>query len=54
MNLFNGMLRIVPYLIFETSEKEHHKKQKIYHIRAGFPVGIYLPNSEELCRGEAI
>lgn len=54
MYLYNGILRTVANLIFETSEKEHHIKQKIFHIRAGIPVGIYLPKSEELCRGEAI
>jgi len=52
--LVNGILRTVANLIFETSEKEHHKNQNIFYIRAGFPVGIYLPKSEELCRGEAI
>jgi len=54
MYLFNGILRIVAYLIFEIPEKEHHKKQNIFHISAGFPVGAYLPNSAGLCRGEII
>ena len=54
MNLFNSMLRIIIYLIFETLEKENRNKKKTFLIRAGFPVGIYLPKSEKLCRGESI